>query len=226
MGRAKGRRKRVLGVSGSPRPDSNTDRAVKAVLAATGCETEFVKLSDYQVAPCVACLECVKTNRCVIEDDGIALAEKAKAADALIVGCFTPYSSVDARTKAFLERLYPLRHIHGFMRGKPGAAVVTSAIPDGCEGLPPAPQMGANAIQFYMIEEGMRYVGGVVVQGNLPCLRCGHGDSCDMTGTKMIFGPDATVDSVGWHKLEDQVEALDAARDLGGQIAKALGVRA
>jgi multimeric flavodoxin WrbA len=50
------------------------------------------------------------------------LAEKAKQANALIIGGFTPYSSLDSRTKAFIERLYPLRHIHGFMRGKPGAA--------------------------------------------------------------------------------------------------------
>ena len=32
---------KVLGVSGSPIADSNTDRAVKAVLAATGLETEY-----------------------------------------------------------------------------------------------------------------------------------------------------------------------------------------
>ena len=53
---------KVLGVSGSPIPNSNTDRAVKAVLA-----------------------------------------EKAKTADALVVGGYTPYSSLDAPTKAFQE---------------------------------------------------------------------------------------------------------------------------
>ena len=113
---------KVLGVSGSPIKNSNTDRALEAALGATGLETEFVKLKDYTVAPCQACLGCVKTNCCVIEDDGRLLAEKAKAADALIVAGFTPYSSLDSRTKAFLERLYPLRHTHGFMAGKPGGA--------------------------------------------------------------------------------------------------------
>ena len=33
---------KVLGVSGSPIKNSNTDRALQAVLDATGCETEFV----------------------------------------------------------------------------------------------------------------------------------------------------------------------------------------
>ena len=88
---------KVLGISGSPIKNSNTDRALKAVLDATGCETEFVKLLDYTIEPCRACLGCVKTNRCVIKDDGVELAEKAKAADAMVIGGFTPYSMIDAR---------------------------------------------------------------------------------------------------------------------------------
>jgi multimeric flavodoxin WrbA len=95
--------KKVLGVSGSPIPNSNTDRALKAVLAATGLDAELIKLADYTVAPCKGCLGCVKTNRCVIQDDGILLAEKAKAADALVIAGFTPYSTLDSRTKAFIE---------------------------------------------------------------------------------------------------------------------------
>ena len=71
---------KVLGVSGSPIKNSNTDRALKAVLDATGLETEFVKLTDYTIAPCKACLGCVKTNKCVIDDDGILMAQKAKEA--------------------------------------------------------------------------------------------------------------------------------------------------
>ncbi len=126
------------------------------MLDATGCETEFVKLMDYSIEPCRACLGCVKTNICVIKDDGIELAEKAKAADALVIAGFTPYSMIDARTKAFIERLYPLRHIHGFMAGKPGGAVIASVMPEGSDLLPPACQMGISAVQFYMMEEGMK----------------------------------------------------------------------
>ncbi len=217
---------KVLGVSGSPIPESNTDRAVKAALAATGLEWEFVKLSEYIVAPCKACLGCVKTNRCVIEDEGILIAGKAKEADALIVGGFTPYSSLDSRTKAFLERLYPLRHVHGFMRGKPGGAIVTCAIPEGNAMLPPACDMGVNAIMFYMMEEGMDFMGSVKVLGNVPCIRCGKGDECPMSGLKMIFGPDATVDTVAKHAFEDQPAALDAAKELGRKIGEALRQKA
>ena len=178
---------KVLGISGSPIKNSNTDQALLKVLSATGLETEFIKLKDYTVAPCQACLGCIKTNRCVIEDDGILLAEKAKEADALIIAGFTPYSSLDARTKAFIERLYPLRHLHGFMRGKPGGAIITCAIPPDNQMLPPACDFGINAIKFYMMEEGMDFVGEVRVSGNVPCIRCGYGDECEVSGLKMIL---------------------------------------
>jgi multimeric flavodoxin WrbA len=215
--------KKVLGVSGSPIANSNTDRALKAVLDATGLETEFVKLTDYTVAPCKACLGCVKTNRCVIQDDGIVLAEKAKAADALVIAGFTPYSTLDARTKAFLERLYPLRHNEGFMAGKPGAAVITSCVPEGNQELPPAAEMGVNAVMFYTMEERMQFVGSLKVQGTVPCVRCGFGDKCKMSGVKMLYGPMATVDSVGVKPFEEQPIAIEGAQELGHKIAEALG---
>ncbi|MBZ0154857.1 MAG: flavodoxin family protein [Alphaproteobacteria bacterium] len=213
---------KVLGVSGSPIPDSNTDRALKAALEATGVETEFLKLSDYSVEPCRACLGCVATNRCVIEDDGVLLAEKAREADALIIACYTPYSSVDGRTKAFLERLYPLRHLRGLMAGKPGGVIVTTAVPEGAAGLPPAFDMAKNAVMFYMMEEGMRFEGAVRVMGNVPCVKCGNGDDCSMSGLKMLNGPDATVASVGIRRFEDQGDAVREAVDLGRKIARAL----
>ena len=211
-----------MGVSGSPIENSNTDRALKAVLDATGLETEFVKLTDYTVAPCKACLSCVKTNRCVIEDDGIVLAQKAREADALIIAGFTPYSTIDSRTKAFIERLYPLRHRHGFMAGKPGGAVITSCVPEDNELLPPACRMGINAIQFYMMEEGMNFVGAVKIQGNVPCVKCVFGDECRMSAITMLYGPDATADSVGIKSFEKEPLAVEQASELGQKIAEVL----
>jgi multimeric flavodoxin WrbA len=213
---------RVLGVSGSPIANGNTERALKAVLTATGLETEFARLSDYTVAPCTACLGCVETNRCVINDGGVALAEKARAADALVIAGFTPYSTLDSRTKAFIERLYPLRHKHGYMAGKPGGAVITSCVPEGSQTLPPAADMGVNAVMFYMMEEGMNFLGAVKLRGNVPCVKCGYGDECRMSAIKMLSGPDATVATVGIRRFEDDVSAVEAAAALGRKIAGAL----
>jgi len=214
---------KVLGVSGSPINNSNTDRALKAALEATGLETEFIKLAEYNITPCRACIGCVDTNRCVnTRDDGIVLAEKVKEADALIIACYTPYSSLDSLTKAFIERLYPLRHKRGFMAGKPGGAIVTCAIPATNKALPPACDMAINAIMFYMMEEGMNFVGAVKILGNVPCIKCGYGNECKTSGIKMIFGSEATVQSVGVNKFEEQRDAFDAAQALGKAIASAL----
>ena len=210
---------KVLGVSGSPLKNSNTDQALQKALEATGLEYEVIKLVEHTVEPCRACLGCVETNRCVIDDDGRMLAEKAKEADALIVAGFTPYSSLDGRSKSFLERLYPLRHNKGFMAGKPGGAIITCAVPPDNEMLPPACDFGINAIKFYMMEEGMEFVGEVRTSGNVPCIKCGHGDDCRMSGVKMLYGPEATVASVGVNTFADQPEANEAAVALGKAIA-------
>jgi len=68
------------------------------------------------------------TNRCVINDDGIMLAEKVKEADTHVIAGFTLYSTLGSRTKAFSEGLYLLRYTYGFMAGEPGGAVFTSSV--------------------------------------------------------------------------------------------------
>lgn len=210
---------KVLGVSGSPIKNSNTDRALKIALAATGMKSEFIKLSDYDVRPCNACLGCIKGNKCIQkDDDGIFLAEKTFKADALIIAGFTPYSTLDSRTKAYMERLYPLRHRHGLMAGKPGGAIITSAVPPGNTQLPPAGENGINAIKYYMMEEGMNFIGGVNILGNVPCVRCGQEGQCQMSGIKMIFGEEATPESIGINDFENDPEALAALEKLGDDI--------
>ncbi len=71
---------KILGVSGSPIPNSNTDRAVKGVLEFSGIESEFVKLSEIDVKPCQACKRCVNDNICKVDDDFPALANKIREA--------------------------------------------------------------------------------------------------------------------------------------------------
>ncbi|VVS90885.1 flavodoxin family protein [Desulfoluna spongiiphila] len=213
---------KVLGVSGSPIKNSNTDRAVHALLAATGLDTEFVKLSDYTVEPCRACLGCVKTNVCVVKDDGVALAQKARECDAIVIAGFTPYSTLDSRTKAFIERMYPLRHRNNLMAGKLGAVVMTSAVPHDAPGAPPVCDMGIQAVTNYMQEEGIEFVGAVKITGNVPCVRCGFGDECRKSGITMIYGPEATVDSVGIKSFEKQPLSFESAEDLGREIARLL----
>ena len=212
----------ILGISGSPIANSNTDQAVRAVLAHSGLEAEFIKLSDLQIEPCRACLGCVTTNQCVVADDGQMLAEKFRAARAFVLGAYTPYSSLDARTKTFMERMYCLRHLSGLNRGKIGAAVITTACPPDNPQMPPAVATATTQIGVWMMEEGMQNLGSMIILGNVPCIRCGHGDPCEMSGIKMLSGPDATVASVGVRSFAAQPPLLQAARELGERIRAAV----
>ncbi len=119
----------ILGVSGSPVPNSNTDRAFKGVLEASGLDSEFVKLSDIQVKSCQACKQCVPHNVCQVDDDFPALAQKLKEAQALVIGTYCPYGMIDAYTKAFLERLWSMRHVNNLNRGKLAVVVVNGIFP-------------------------------------------------------------------------------------------------
>ncbi|MFW5693130.1 MAG: flavodoxin family protein [Thermoguttaceae bacterium] len=194
----------VLGISGSPIRDSNTDRAVQAILAHTGLETEFVKLSELEFAPCRACLGCINANECVVLDDARSLAAKFRAAP------------------AFMERMFCFRHRTGGSRGKRGVAVVTTACPPGAKNVPPAAATALSQIGFWMAEEGIEHLGSLVLEGNLPCIRCGRGDTCEVSGIKMMHGPDATVASVGVHTFEEDDALVAQAAQLGQALRAAV----
>ena len=213
---------RVLGISGSPIPDSNTDRAVKRILVHTELETHFVKLSEFDFSPCRACLGCVNNNECVLADDARGLALLFRDAPAFVLGGYTPYSSLDARTKAFIERMYCFRHRTGGNAGKAGVSVITTAIRPGVADLPAAAETAIKQIAYWMMEEGIQNLGSLVVEGNVPCIRCGHGDSCPVSGAKMVHGPDATVESIGVNTFEEDEKLLASARELGEKIRTAV----
>ena len=77
-------------------------------------------------------------------------------------------------------------------------------------------------MQFVAMEEGMNYVGDVVMGGNVPCIKCGHNAECSMDGIEMIHGPGATVKSVGIHTFENQEAAFIGATELGHKIGAIL----
>jgi hypothetical protein len=158
----------------------------------------------------------------VVDDDGKRLAELFHEAPAFVLGGYAPYSSLDARTKAFMERMYCHRHRAGRNAGKVGLAVITTACPPETPGLPPAAQTAASQIACWMMEEGIVNLGTLVIQGNVPCIRCGYGDDCSASGLKMLFGPDAFVASVGVHTFEDNASLATAAEELAVKLRRSV----
>ena len=206
----------VLGISGSPIKNSNTDRLVKAVLNATGLESEFVKLSTINVRPCLACKKCVPDNLCKVKDDFPELSEKIKKAKALIIGAYIPYGQIDGFTKALLERFWSLRHVNNLLRGKLCATVLTGLLPDALDNVN---QSLAAELRDY---ERMDLIGQLTVQGNLPCLTCGEGDECEMSGLKVMYGPDARTSDFRYSQVEDQKEVWEEAVRIGRLIGERL----
>lgn len=208
---------KVLGISGSPVKNSNTDRLVKMVLEATGLESEFVKLSSINVRPCLACKKCVTDNICKVKDDFPALAKKIKRAEALVIGAYIPYGQIDGFTKALLERFWSLRHVNNLLRGKLGATILSGLVPEALD------QVNQSLATELVAYERMELVGQLTIQGNLPCLTCGEGDTCEMSGVKMLHGPDAKTSDFGYARVEAQEEVWEKAIHIGRLIGERLG---
>ena len=204
----------VLGISGSPVKNSNTDRLVKAVMDASGLKSEFVKLSLIDVRPCLACKKCVPDNVCKVKDNFPELAEKIKKAKALIIGAYIPYGQIDGFTKALLERFWSLRHVNNLLRGKLCATILTGLMPDVLDNVN---QSMASELKEY---ERMDLIGQLTVQGNVPCLTCGEGDECEMSGLKVLYGPDAKTSDYGYSRVEDQKEVWEEAIQIGRLIGE------
>jgi multimeric flavodoxin WrbA len=226
----------ILGISGSPVSNSNTNRAVKGVLQASGLDSEFVKLSEVQVNPCQACKQCVPHNVCKVDDDFPAIAEKLKEAQALVIGAYCPYGMIDAHTKAFLERLWSMRHINNLNRGKLAVVIVNGLFPVTnhqkrrnilLRMLKPAYNRKlrihqvATAIERVLRMERMEHIGTVKIKGNVPCLTCGHGSTCEMSGVPSIFGRGTEASSDLCVGVENQPQVWKEINKLG----KLLGSR-
>ena len=114
----------ILGVSGSPRKNHNTDRLVKMalesaeMLAPGYVETRFVPLADYvrTLRGCTSCAACFQPDLadrkakgkkiCPVWDDGMEeLYDLFFWCDGLIVGSPTYGANMTWLTKAFLDRL-------------------------------------------------------------------------------------------------------------------------
>ena len=205
----------VIGISGSPVKNSNTDRVVKHILASSGLETDFIKLSSFDVRPCRACKKCVEDNICKVKDDFPPIAEKIKTAGAIVIGGYCPYSSIDGFTKAFLERLWSLRHVNNLVRGKLAVTAVTGL----------APQITQNVSDMLAMEihmDRMKLIGLISIMGNVPCLTCGKGDDCEMSAIQLLFGENANASVDKCINAEDQTEAWEKAEIFGKQIGNTL----
>ena len=205
---------KVLGISGSPRKGSTTDQLVQEVLAGADCPTEFISLAGKRIGPCIACLGCVETNVCVLNDDMRQLREAVVEADAYVIGAANYYAVLNGLAHCFLERWYQFRHNEGrAVAGKLGVAVGVGG------GVPDAP--AANIRTFFEYNQ-IECVGSVTAQGPACCFTCGFGETCKVGAIHMFFGPGTAISPEMIPDLSKQPDARAEARRLGAELSRRL----
>lgn len=124
---------KVILLNGSPRTEGNTKKSLEIVskkLIEEGIEAEIIQLGGNTFSGCRACGGCGKNKngKCVITGDKMnEIMEKVFKADGLVIGSPTYFSNVTTEIKAFIDRCgYVNRANGGFLRGKPGTAVVVA----------------------------------------------------------------------------------------------------
>ncbi len=102
---------KVLVITTSLRAKSNSDLLAERLCAGArdaGHEVEEISLKGKKIGFCIGCLSCQKTQKCVIKDDAVEIAEKVKDADTLVFATPIYYYEMAGQMKTLLDRLNPL----------------------------------------------------------------------------------------------------------------------
>lgn len=98
---------KILGISTSPRTKGNSDLLLREALKgakSAGAQIEYIRLSDYRIAPCIECNACYKTGICRIQDDYQGLLKKILDTDRLIFATPVFFMTVCAQAKILIDR--------------------------------------------------------------------------------------------------------------------------
>ncbi len=102
---------KVLVITASLRAGSNSDVLAERLIAGArdaGHEVEHISLKGKDIRFCIGCLACQKTQKCVLDDDAVWIAEKVKNADTLVFATPIYYYEMSGQMKTLLDRLNPL----------------------------------------------------------------------------------------------------------------------
>ncbi len=127
----------VLGISGSPRRDGNTDILVREALILLsnrmGVSTEFLRVADRNIKPCDGCRACMTLGHCIIQDDDFGeVWARVMAADLLILGAPVYWLGPPGVMKNFIDRTHGYYLGHTILRGKQ-AILISPATDSGFE---------------------------------------------------------------------------------------------
>ncbi len=163
--------------------DSNVDRMVKTIMEKTGCESEFVKLTDLNYSACKGCVWlCAGPQVCQLEDDLLPYLPKVREADAVVLGSPIHFGSVSAAMLAFVSRLWGYRHVSIPIRNKPFILTLSGG---GVKQRDTSEQDFRRALSPFAVSivDVVSYYSRIP-----PCYRCGRHQECVIGGAYQIWG--------------------------------------
>ena len=110
---------RVLGISGSPRIEGNSDILLDKALAGaakTGAQIEKIRSNDYQFIACQACENIRDDGYCSINDDFQKIYRAVQKAEIIFLSSPIYFGSLSAQTKMMIDRFQC--HWHAFNKIK------------------------------------------------------------------------------------------------------------
>ena len=207
----------LLGFNGSPKPDSNLRRIIDMMLQESGKDYRIYDLAKMHIKPCVGCVKCAKTNRCVVADDMKPLYDEIVAAEAVVVGAVTYFRKANGFTHNFLERLFPLRHVEPQTMGKPAIAVAVG----GNEAEPVCNDISYHLSSYFNFE-----IIGTLFYNTMspPCFICGFGTTCPYGGPARWMSPEEfekfnEITPDMFHHFESDGECVKRIKEIGKRLA-------
>ena len=154
--------KKVIIINGSPRKNFNTAKLLKEAqkgVEATGAQTEYFNLYDYNFLGCRSCFACQRKGSttegvCAIKDEIQPLLEKCINADAIIIGSPVYFSYPTGVFRSFVERLLFANHTYMVDHEKGGCKRrLNRTIPTGVIFTMNCPEELAGQINYPVILE-------------------------------------------------------------------------
>lgn len=208
---------KIIGFSGSSVKSGTVEKAMEQVLKSTGHEWELFRLQELDMKYCIGCVGCASTNRCVLKDDINGLLDRVLDADAILIGGVARFGKLNALTKTFLERLFPLFHRKMLTKGK-----IVASVAGGFFDYENVKEELSSYYEAYRMNE----VGSITVDGNASCFKCGFGETCEYSAFRAKYGEDAKITEDVFYVFDKDKEAVERVTLLGKKIAEALKEKA
>ncbi len=102
---------KVLGISGSPRHEGNTEMLLAELTrgaASEGAEVKTIRLNTLKITPCQHCDACLEAGVCRIKDDMQMIYRELEQADVIVLASPIHFMGVTAPMKAMIDRCQSL----------------------------------------------------------------------------------------------------------------------